>query len=56
MKLEDGDCLNVRYLVHEPTRVFVPLVDLEDDQWVSEDEVAFWERRLGLTIPRPSLH
>jgi hypothetical protein len=54
--LEDGDCLNVRYLIKTSTKTYVPLVDLEDDQFVSESEVAFWERRLELTIGRPSLH
>ncbi len=54
VQLEDGDCFNARYLLHVPTKSFAALVDLEDDQYVSEDEVAFWERRLGISISRPS--
>jgi hypothetical protein len=52
--LEDGDCFNVRYLLHQPTKTFVALQDLTDDQYVSEAEVTFWERRLGVSISRPS--
>jgi hypothetical protein len=50
--LDDGDVLNVRYLLNPATGAFVPLVDLEDDEQVSAAEVRFWERRLGLTLPR----
>ncbi|HZZ32390.1 MAG TPA: hypothetical protein VFE10_10390 [Phenylobacterium sp.] len=54
--LEDGDCLNVRYLIRADTKSYVPLVDLTDDQFVSEPEVVFWERRLGVQISRPRIH
>jgi hypothetical protein len=52
VQLEDGDCLNARYLLNPTSGAFVPLVDLTDEQQVSELEVAFWERRLGVAIPR----
>jgi len=52
VQLSDGDCLNVRYLLNSASGAFVPLVDLDDDDKVSDGEVVFWERRLGLRIPR----
>ncbi len=51
--LDDGECLNVRYRLNPSSGAFAPLVDLDDDDQVSDSEVAFWERRLGLQIPRP---
>jgi hypothetical protein len=53
--LEDGDCFNTRYLVNSQTGAFVQLVDLDDDDQISETELRFWERRLGITIPRPKI-
>lgn len=49
----DGDVLNYRYLVNPDTGAFVAIVDLGDDEFVSAIDVAFWERRLGVTIPKP---
>jgi hypothetical protein len=54
--LSNGDCLNVRYLLAPDGKNFVPLVDLADTDSVSELEVAFWERRLGIQIGRPRAH
>lgn len=54
--LEDGDCINTRYLLRPDKKLFMPLVDLEDDQFISEAEVIFWERRLGVHIGRPKIH
>ena len=56
VRVGDGDCFNVRYLLKTGTKLYVPLVDLEDDQYVSEPEVQFWERRLGVQIGRPKIH
>lgn len=50
--LDDGDVFGFRYLVNLETTAFVPIVDLGDDQYVSEGEVADWERRLGIVIPK----
>lgn len=50
---EDGDVSNVRYLVDPSSGRFVPVVDLSDGDYVSSSEVDNWERRLGITIPRP---
>ena len=50
---DDGDVLNYRYLVNPDTNAFVAIVDLGDDEFVSAVDVAFWERRLGVTIPKP---
>jgi hypothetical protein len=49
----DGDVLNIRYLVNPDSGAFVAIVDLGDDEFVSAGEVAYWERRLGVTIPKP---
>jgi len=53
VRMPDGDCLNVRYLLNPANGMFVPLVDLDDSDSVSEGEVAFWERRLGVLVSRP---
>jgi len=53
--LEDGDCLNVRYLLSPNKSDFVPLVDLGDDEFVSATEVSFWERRVGVSIDKRGL-
>jgi hypothetical protein len=50
---EDGDVLNFRYLVNPDTKAFVAIVDLGDEEFVSAVDVVFWERRLGVTIPKP---
>jgi hypothetical protein len=49
----EGDVLNFRYLVNPDSGAFVAIVDLGDDEFVSAAEVAYWERRLGVTIPKP---
>lgn len=53
VQLPDGDCFNARYLYNPKNDAFVPLIDLMDEDSVSEAEVSFWERRLGLQIGRP---
>ncbi len=53
VRMEDGDVINVRYLLHPPTKRYVPLVDLEDDFQIPEETLEHWERRLGITLPRP---
>jgi hypothetical protein len=50
--LDDGDSFNFRYLVNTETRAFQPIVDLTDEDFISEGEVAAWERRLGIVIPK----
>ena len=50
---DQGDVLNARYLFNPDNGAFVPVLDLGDDEFVSSGEVAFWERRLGITIPKP---
>ena len=47
---EDGDVLNVRYLLNPATGGFAALQDLADDERVSTEEVEFWERRLGVAV------
>jgi hypothetical protein len=39
--------------VNPDSEAFVAIVDLGDDEFVSAGEVAYWERRLGVTIPKP---
>lgn len=53
VRLADGDCLNARYLVSLATGQFVALVDVADADSVADAEVQFWERRLGIRLPRP---
>ncbi len=48
----EGDVFNLRYLLRVSTGAHVALVDLTDDDRVSEAELRQWERRLGLTVPR----
>jgi hypothetical protein len=50
--LDDGDSFGFRYLVNAETGAFQPIVDLADEDFISEGEVAAWERRLGLIIPK----
>jgi hypothetical protein len=50
---DQGDVLNFRYLFNPDNGKFVPILDLGDDEFVSEGEVAYWERRLDITIPKP---
>ena len=53
VRLEDGEIMNLRYLLAPGGERFVALVDLEDDELVSEGEVQFWERRLQVKLARP---
>jgi hypothetical protein len=50
---DQGDVLNARYLFNPENSAFVPILDLGDEEFVSSGEVAFWERRLGVNIPKP---
>lgn len=50
--MDDGDSFNFRYLVNTETGAFQPVVDLDDADFISEGEVEFWERRLGIVIPK----
>jgi hypothetical protein len=50
---QGGDVLNFRYLFNPDNGAFVPIVDLGDEEYVSAGEVEYWERRLGVTIPKP---
>ena len=49
----EGDALNFRYLTNPETGAFVPIVDLGGEEFVSAGEVEYWERRLGVIIPKP---
>jgi hypothetical protein len=42
----------VRYLYSPETDDFVPISDLADDEYLSPSELANWERRLGIVIPK----
>lgn len=50
---QDGEVLNFRYLFNPDNGAFVAIVDLGDDEFVSAGEVEYWERRLGVGIPKP---
>jgi hypothetical protein len=49
----DGDCFGLSYLLNPETNEAVPILDLADGDLISEMEVQSWERRLGITIPKP---
>jgi hypothetical protein len=49
----DGDVFGVSYLFNPTTRTFQPLVDLDKKHSISDWELASWERRLGIKLPRP---
>lgn len=44
---------NVRYLHNPENGGMVAIQDLADGEWVSTEEVNYWERRLGLNVLRP---
>ena len=46
----------VRYLYNPDKDDFVPLSDLADDEYLSPTELANWERRLGVVIPKGDDH
>ena len=46
----------VRYLYSPTTDDFVPITDLEDDEFLSPTELKNWERRLGIQIPKGHGH
>lgn len=50
----DGTQHEVRFLYNPDTEGFVSLRDLEDDDILPPSEVENWERRLEMTIPKPS--
>ena len=48
----DGDVFSFGYLVNPLTGAFQPVVDLDAKDFISEHELAGWERRLGIRLPR----
>ena len=50
----DGETYEVRFLYNPETEGFVSLRDLEDNDILPPSEVENWERRLEMTIPKPS--
>lgn len=52
----DGEKNNVSYLYSPETTDFVVLTDLEPDDRLSPLELANWERRLGMEIPKGHSH
>ena len=49
----DHDVYRARYVTCPETGGIANLGRLEDDTWVTPDEVHGWERDLGLEIPKP---
>jgi hypothetical protein len=52
--LSDGQRFKPRYLVSPDQKSFAPVDDLADDELIPESEVEYWERRLGVSIPKPN--
>jgi hypothetical protein len=48
-----GSVFGFSYLVNPETNAAVPILDLGEDEYLSSYEVESWERRLGVTIPKP---
>jgi hypothetical protein len=42
----------VRFLLNPITRTFVSLSDLDNDEMLPPSEIAYWERRLKMSIPK----
>jgi hypothetical protein len=49
----DGDFFGVSYLLNPASGGFQPLVDLDKKHSISDWELASWERRLSIKLPRP---
>jgi hypothetical protein len=49
----DGDCYGLSYLFNPENGNHVPITDLSPDHSISTYEVEYWERRLGVVIPKP---
>ena len=49
----EGSVFGVSYLLNPESGAVVALVDLGKDEYVSAFEVASWERRLDIVIPKP---
>ncbi|MGL5117127.1 MAG: hypothetical protein ACRC7C_17565, partial [Beijerinckiaceae bacterium] len=43
-----GERISVRFLLNPETAGFVELIDLDDDEQVTIDEIEYWERRLAM--------
>jgi hypothetical protein len=52
--LNDGQSFKPRYLVSPDQNSFAPIDDLADDESIPDSEIEYWERRLGVSIPRPN--
>ena len=50
----DGEARRLSYLINPETKGFAANVELDDDEFISSFEVASWERRLGMSIPKPA--
>jgi hypothetical protein len=50
---DEGGVTNLRFLINsDDSKKFVAIVDLDDSDFIPEGEVEFWERRLGIVIPK----
>jgi hypothetical protein len=48
-----GSVFGFSYLINPNTSAAVPVLDLGETEYMSLYEVESWERRLGVTIPKP---
>jgi hypothetical protein len=49
-----GGSFTVRFLFNPDTNGFVEIIDLDDNEQISMEEIEYWERRLGMDIPKGS--
>jgi hypothetical protein len=53
-KVGDGEDIRPRFLISPDGKNFVPIIDLNDSDYMAQSEIDYWERRLGVSIPPPS--
>ena len=51
VRVNDGDAFWPRYIISPDKTNFVTIEDLSDDELISQSEIEYWERRLGVEIP-----
>lgn len=52
VQLNDGESFTPRYLIAPDKSNFVQIDYLNDDEFIFESEIEYWERRLGVSIPK----
>lgn len=56
MTSPDGEMFDVRYLYNPQTGEYLELVGLDPSDSLPLSEVEYWERRLGMLVPKGNCH